>query len=126
MNDIFLKFVKFGVVGFVGLIIDFGLTFLLKEKIKINKFSANSLGFTAAVINNYICNKYWTFDRADTPYAWEFSSFLLISALGLLLNNGLLYFFHEKWKWHFYFAKLFSIGLVVIWNFSMNYFITFR
>ena len=32
----FLKFIKFGIVGFSGLIIDFLVTYVCKEKIKIH------------------------------------------------------------------------------------------
>lgn len=123
--DVILKFFKFGAVGFIGLIIDFGMTYLLKEKAGINKFLANTIGFAVAVVNNYMLNKYWTFASVNPHYVREFSSFLLISIMGLLLNNGLLYLLHEKWKMPFYVAKTCSIGMVVIWNFSMNYLITF-
>ena len=31
-----LKFLKFGVVGFSGVFVDFGITWLFKEKVKLN------------------------------------------------------------------------------------------
>ena len=42
----FLQFIKFCVVGGTGVVVDFGITFLFKEKLKLNKYIANSLGFT--------------------------------------------------------------------------------
>ena len=44
----FLQFIKFCVVGGTGVVVDFGITFLFKEKLKLNKYIANSLGFMAA------------------------------------------------------------------------------
>ena len=39
------KFIKFIVVGFSGLVVDFSITILLKEKFKIHRYIANSAGF---------------------------------------------------------------------------------
>ena len=48
------KFLKFCIVGSSGMIIDFGTTWLLKEKVKINKYLANSTGFILAATSNYL------------------------------------------------------------------------
>ncbi|EJF10424.1 GtrA family protein [Pontibacter sp. BAB1700] len=78
----FLKFLKFGLVGFTGLVIDFGVTFLVKEKLRWNKYVANSLGFILASINNYILNRLWTFHSMDPEIGWQFSKFLLVAVAG--------------------------------------------
>ena len=52
--------------------------------------------------------------------------FLVISIIGLGLNNFILWIFHSKFKLNFYVAKLIAIGFVTIWNFLANYFITFK
>lgn len=57
----FLQFIKFCVVGGTGVVVDFGITFLFKEKLKLNKYIANSLGFMAAASTNYLLNRWWTF-----------------------------------------------------------------
>src|SRR5690606_5068652 len=101
-------------------------TYLLKEQLKVNKFLANTVGFSIAVVNNYLLNKYWTFESIETSFYNEFSTFLMISIVGLLINNSVLYFFNEKIKVPFYFSKVLAIGVVMIWNFLMNYFVTFR
>ncbi|MFT6879189.1 MAG: putative flippase GtrA, partial [Arcticibacterium sp.] len=38
LDELLDKFIKFGLVGFLGLLIDFGITFLLKEKFGFNKY----------------------------------------------------------------------------------------
>ena len=43
-----LKFLKFGVVGFSGVFVDFGITWLCKEKIRLNKYLSNAIGFICA------------------------------------------------------------------------------
>ena len=58
-----LKFLKFIIVGFTGMVVDFSITILLKEKLKIHRYIANSAGFVLAASSNYLFNRLWTFER---------------------------------------------------------------
>lgn len=120
----FIKFLKFGLVGFSGLIIDFSITFLLKEKLKIHRYIANSCGFITAASSNYILNRFWTFQSHNTMILVEYGSFIFISVIGLAINNLFLYLFEKKFR--FYFAKFCAIIITTIWNFTANYFFTFN
>jgi putative flippase GtrA len=113
------------VVGFSGMAIDFGTTWLLKEKVRVNKYIANSTGFILAATSNYIWNRFWTFQSENTHIAKEYFSFILISVAGLAINNFLLFLFNDKLKFNFYLSKLIATGFVTLWNFIMNYLITF-
>lgn len=124
-NDLFIKFLKFGAVGVSGTFIDFGITYLLKEKCKVNKFLANSSGFMFAVVSNYLLNRFWTFHSADPAVAVQFSKFLVISIVGLTMNNAIIYWLNEKQKINFYFAKVIATGVVMLWNFWANLTFTF-
>jgi putative flippase GtrA len=64
-NDLFWKFLKFGAVGFSGVFVDFGVTWICREKIRLNQYVANSTGFMFAVISNYTLNRIWTFQSQD-------------------------------------------------------------
>lgn len=125
-SSLLLKFFKFAIVGFSGVLVDFGITFILKERIRANKYLSNAIGFLTATTSNYILNRYWTFyeENKDAQIA-EFSKFLGIAIIGLLLNTLVLYVMHEKWKWNFYLSKLVGIMIISIWNFFANYFYTF-
>ena len=126
MSEIILKFIRFGIVGTIGFVIDFSITYLLKEKLKTNKFVANSIGFSLAVINNYLLNRYWTFRNHNSSILGEFSLFLLVCLIGLLLNNIVLYLLNEKANFSFYIAKIGSVFVVMLWNFTANYFYVFH
>jgi len=125
-QSLVLKFIKFCAVGFSGMVIDFGTTWLLKEKIGANKYIANSTGFILAATSNYIWNRFWTFQSENEHITSEYLTFIIISVAGLVLNNLLLYFFSDKMKFNFYFSKLIAIGVVTLWNFIMNFLITFK
>ena len=126
LEHLFWLFVKFAIVSGSGVIVDFGVTYLLKEKAKINRYIANSLGFITAASSNYLLNRWWTFHSANPDIVREYLSFIGIAMVGLLINNAVLYILHEKAQKHFYLSKLLAIGVVTLWNFFMNYFFTFR
>lgn len=119
------KFLKFGIVGFSGVFVDFGVTYAFKEWLKVQKYIANSCGFIVAATSNYILNRIWTFKSHNPEVAREFSEFFIISLVGLGLANLIVYLVHGKWKQNFYLSKLFAIGVVTLWNFFANYYITF-
>lgn len=120
------KFIKFCVVGFSGVFVDFGTTWLLKEKVKLNKYVANSTGFVLAATSNYFFNRLWTFHSQNTHIATEYFSFFSISIAGLGINNLIIFILTDKLKLNFYLAKLIAVGVVTIWNFVMNYLFTFK
>lgn len=124
--DIIFKLLKFIAVGFSGMILDFGTTWMLKEKAKINKYLANSSGFVLAATSNYFFNRIWTFHSSNQEVVTEYFSFIGFSFIGLGINNFIIYLLTEKLKFNFYLSKLFAIGVVTIWNFFMNYLITFK
>lgn len=120
-----MKFLKFCVVGFSGMVVDFGTTWLCKEKFGWNKYVSNSIGFTLAATNNYLWNRLWTFQSTSSEIPVEYGKFLLIAIIGLGINNLVIYLLHDKLKLNFYLSKLIAIGIVTVWNFTMNYFFTF-
>ena len=115
------KFLKFCVVGFSGVIIDFGITFLCKEKVRLNKYLSNAAGFVTAATSNYILNRIWTFQSSNEQVATEYGTFMLVSVIGLGINSLVLYLLNEKMRWNFY-----AIGVTTIWNFLANMVFTFR
>ena len=123
---ILLKFLKFCAVGLSGMAIDFGTTWLLKEKARINKYVANSAGFIIAATSNYVWNRIWTFQSNNSKIVTEYFTFIIISVAGLAINNFVVYLMHGRLKINFYLSKLFAVAVVTLWNFMMNYLITFR
>src|SRR5947208_2467628 len=115
--DLISKFLKFGVVGASGMFVDFGFTFLLKEKGHVQKYVANAIGFTMAVISNYTLNRWWTFESVNHEVIREFSSFALVAVIGLGINSLILWLLVSKAKFKFYFSKLIAIAVVMFWNF---------
>ena len=119
------KFLKFGVVGCSGMIIDFGMTYLCKEIFKLNKFVSNAIGFILAATSNYFLNRIWTFDSHSERVGSQYVQFMVVSVIGLGINSIILYLLNERLKWNFYLSKLIAIGITTVWNFFANLLFTF-
>jgi putative flippase GtrA len=120
-----LKFIKFCLVGFSGVFVDFGITYFFKEIIKIQKYYANAIGFTTAATTNYILNRVWTFQSKNPHIVLEFSRFFIIALIGLVINSAIIWLMNGKFKVNFYLSKLVATVIVTGWNFLINAYFTF-
>lgn len=122
----FLAFLKFGITGVSGLIIDFSLTWFFKDELNFNKFIANGIGFTAAVVSNYFIHRNWTFKQNKVKAGPQFTAFFTVSIIGLLLNSAIIFLLDNMLYVNFYISKAVAIFIVFFWNFSANYFFVFK
>lgn len=120
-----LKFIKFCIVGFSGVFVDFGITFICKEYLKIQKYIANSCGFVMAASSNYLMNRIWTFHSSNPNIALEFTRFFIIALIGLLINLLIIWALTGKFRVNFYLSKLVATIIVTLWNFLINAYYTF-
>jgi putative flippase GtrA len=119
------KIFKFVVVGSTAFTIDFGTTYLLKEKAKLNKYVANTTAFIISATYNFILNRWWTWQVQDDQVTMQAIKFALVMTTGLLIGTALIYVFSDRMKFNFYVSKLMTVSVVMIWSFTMNNFVTF-
>lgn len=85
-----IQFIKFLLVGLLNTGIDFGILNLLMFSTGITSGLGYTLfkaiSFICAVINSYICNKRWTFQKGKSFEKKEFSKFLIISIFAFSIN----------------------------------------
>lgn len=126
LNQAFIfKIIKFGIVGFLGFVIDFGLTYVFKEKLKMNKFVANALGFLISALVNFTVNRMWTFENHNPDLAMQFGKFMAIASVALMLNSLIIYILNGKIRINFYVSKIIAVLFVMFYNFIMNSLFTF-
>lgn len=131
LRPLIIKFLKFGIVGASGMVVHFGVLYLLRDVVHINQFVANTIGFIVAATTNYILNRIWTFNSHDKQVGIEYLKFFVISLIGLGINNGTLWLggrLLPSWNedWRFYILWVFAVGVTMLWNFFANYLYTFR
>lgn len=120
------KFISFLIVGLSGLLLDFGFTFICKEKVLLNKYLSNSIGFLISTISNYFLNRHFTFQSNNPDIVTEFYWYIGISIIALIIYNGIVWLGINKWKTNFYIAKLIGRVVFTFWNFFGHFFITFH
>ena len=125
MNPYVLKFLKFGAVGFSGVLVNFGVTWFFKEVCKLNKYVSNIIGFIVAATTNYLLNRWWTFQSTNPQVGTEYAKYFLISVVGLGIDTLTVYLLNGKLKWNFYLSKVFAVGAATLWNFFGNLLFTF-
>ena len=119
------RIAKFGMVGFLCFFIDFSLTYLFKEKLKFNKFTANAIGFLFSVVINFTLNRIWTFHSNTADIELQFMKFISIASFALIINSVIIYILNVKIRINFYLSKLIAVFIVMFYNYSMNALFTF-
>lgn len=136
------RFLKFATVGGIGAITDFAILNTLIQFFGFPIGLANVFSFSAAVIQNFILNRIWTFPGSKERQAGsQLFQFALVSLVGLGINQlvflGVHHQFEPQWLNYlgdadlaftvsYNFAKLFAIGIVLFWNFTANRLWTYR
>jgi len=127
------RFVKFGLVGALGAVLDFAVLNLAYRVGGLPLVAANSLSFSLAVLSNFTWNRLWTFPESRTrPIRSQLPQFALVNIVGLALNNLILMGLHALLShvigdpWDYNLAKAVAIGIVLFWNFGANRLWTYR
>ncbi len=140
LKPLILKFLKFGVVGASGMVVDFAVLILMRDEVGLPDLWANTVSFTTAATTNYFLNRIWTFRSQDKQVGVEYLKFLGVSIIGLGINNGVLYLSSLLWPEAysssitllgmnidvFYIFKLVAIAITTLWNFFGNMLFTFK
>ena len=88
MKTLLSQLAKFGVVGIVATIIDFGIMNLLHYGAHLDILFANTAGFVVSLIFNYVASMKFVFEHKDgMSRRREFTIFVVLSVIGLGLND---------------------------------------
>ncbi len=81
---------KFGIVGIVGLVVQFGTLPLMLDVLPATRATMASTGI--AIATNYIGYRYWVYRDADKKTrSREITLFLVFSGVGLVIQTGMVY-----------------------------------
>ncbi|MGB3200897.1 MAG: glycosyltransferase [Nodosilinea sp.] len=128
------RFVRFGLVGLSGVVVDMVILYLLHSTLGLPLTRSKIVAAEVAIINNFIWNDAWTFaDISLQQQGWSarlkrFLKFNLVCLAGLVLNVLVLnvvynLVFGQRWA---YLANLVAIAIVTFWNFWLNLKLSWR
>lgn len=135
------QMVRFGIVGAINTLVDWGLFFLFN--VAFNAFSdsalvthpglyltANGIAYTAGIVNSFLWNKHWTFSAGGTQH-WrrEAAVFVLVSLASLGINTAGLFALRAVFTGTSLLTvalhKLGTTGVTMTWNFFGYRFLAF-
>jgi putative flippase GtrA len=128
------RFVKFAIVGFSGLIVDFTALNIFAHLLNMASWLALALAFIIAATNNFIWNRLWVYPESRQHSIWKhFPMFFIVNVVGLLINEVILFIFEMPIQAMLGSAvlglnvtKAIAAVIVMVWNFVVNRLVTFR
>lgn len=112
-------FLRFQISSFVSTIIDFSVTVLLTESLKILYITSSVIGFVAGGITNFIINKNWVFKTKDSKKAKQTLLYITIWIMSLIINTILVFLLTDLGEINFKCSKIIASILVGV---IINYF----
>lgn len=137
------QFIKFGVTGVVGAVVDFSTYNLLTRGIGFvasymvlgqTIIVANNISVFLAIISNFLFNKYWTFRDTSKEVAKQWVGYFTLNFFTWVLNQLLVSMFtfqvpivqqlfgDQKDNA----AKVLAIGIILFLNFAGSKFLIFK
>jgi putative flippase GtrA len=101
MRTLISQFARFGVVGAIGFVVDFGIFNILRagvfspEHVHEGPIWAKVISTSVAIIVNWVGNRYWTFRKETRRHpVSEGIEFAVVSLVGLGIGLGCLWISH--------------------------------
>ncbi len=85
--DVLRQFLKFGVVGTFGFVVDTAVVYALRYQLGL--YGAGLVAFVVAATANWVMNRLWTFrGQGSLPVHREWARYMVTNLAGFVLNRG--------------------------------------
>jgi putative flippase GtrA len=85
--------VQFAIVGLIGIAVNFGVSNVVLHATHWAPVRCSVIGTIVAIVANYVGYRYWVYRDSDAASRRrEITLFLVFSAIGLLIENGAVWF----------------------------------
>ncbi len=113
-----IQIFRFGIVGGTAFLLDYSILYCLTEFVDINYLLSGMMSFSISVIYNYVLSKTWVFKtKKNNRKMMEFIIFIILSVIGLGINQIIMCIGVEFFNVYYMFVKVFSTCIVMIYNF---------
>lgn len=128
LKKIYKKFrnlILYGIIGCCSSTLDFILYTLFVSVFGWHYILSNCISVLAGITTSFTLNRNYNFKVKDKTRQ-RFAVFLSIGLCGMMVSNMLLYVCIDIFHWNKIVSKLLSIFFVVIFQFILNKYITFK
>jgi putative flippase GtrA len=84
------KIIRFGAIGVLNTVIDFGILLILNRELGVPVVIANVISTSVAFMFSFSMNKKYTFKTSNTDVRREFILFLVVTLTGLWILQNLI------------------------------------
>lgn len=124
-SEDFIQLVKYGLIGVLGLVVDFGIYSILALWLKINPELANFISSSCGLINNFFWNSYTNFKVHD--HMWRrFIEYYIVGQITTLFTTACIFIFVTLLHQNSMLVKAISTLIATLLQFGVNKEITFR
>lgn len=118
MKKLIAQFMKFGIVGVIAFVIDYGVMIFLTEVFCVPYLISTTISFVVSVIFNYFASMRFVFKRKDDmSRRREFIIFIVLSVCGLGINDLLMWLMVDSLYIDYRLSKIVVTVVVAVWNF---------
>lgn len=118
MKKLIEQLMKFGIVGVICFGIDYGLMIFLTEFCGISYLVSSGISFSVSVMVNYTLSLKFVFETdKDNNKVVEFLIFIILSVVGLGINQVLMWVCVDKLHVYYMISKIGVTGVVMVYNF---------
>lgn len=121
-----IQFIKFCLIGFGGVWIHISTTYLLTEYIGIYYLISYYIGQFLGMTNNFIWNKYLTFQKKDWKHIQQYILSMIFYSITALISGGIVYLLTEYLWIRYIISTIITIPIVSLVNFISHKYIVFR
>ena len=128
VKTIFVRFhdlILYGIIGCLSSGLDFCVYTFLVRIIGMNYLLANCISVVVGITTSFTLNRKYNFKVTDRTFR-RFAIFFTVGICGMLLSNLILYVCIDKLMMDSIVSKLLSIVFVVLIQFLINKFVTFK
>ena len=112
------QLVKFGIVGVIATLLEWIIFYICTNQLKIHYSISTIIGFSISTIFNYWASVKWVFDvNKEKSEKLNFILFVVLSIVGLGLNELILWICIEKFAIYNMIGKVIATGIVMVFNF---------
>ncbi len=118
MQKLLAQIVKFGIVGVIAFVIDFGVMVFLTEVFEVDPVVSATISFIVSVVFNYVASMRYVFShREGMSRRREFAIFVVLSVAGLIINDVLMWAGTAFTPIDYRIVKIIATAVVMVWNF---------